>query len=89
MRAWLEFHDSTLVAMRQVGTVVEIALDAYVHRWERIDDGWRGTGWTQPVRVAVYGAMRSPSTPASPREMATGSVMVGPIVHENWVPLFR
>ena len=49
--------------------------------------GWRGTGWTQPVRVAVYGAARSPSAMASPTEITTGCVMVGSIVHENLVPL--
>ena len=87
MRDWLEFHDSTLVDVRHVGSGVEITLSAYVHRWERIAGRWRGTGWMHPVRITVHGGARVASAPIWPRAVSTGSVTAGAMVHENVVQL--
>jgi hypothetical protein len=53
MSTWIEFHDSTISAIASDGTSIRINLDAYVHRWERVEAVWKGTGWMQPVQIIV------------------------------------
>ena len=43
MTDWLEFHDSTLTGVVTRDTQVELLLEAYIHRWERLDDTWSGS----------------------------------------------
>ena len=69
MTDWLEFHDSTLTGFDARETHVELLLDAYIHRWERLDDpvpisdGWLQLHSTAPSHVVrlplqVSGAIR-------------------------------
>ena len=83
----MEFHDSTLVDVRHVGSGIEITLTAYVHRWERIAGRWRGTGWMHPVRITLHGGPSFASSSIWPRAISTGSVTAGAVVHENVVQL--
>src|SRR6266705_2357790 len=82
----IEFHDSTLSSVTQEGESVRIALDAYVHRWARVDGTWKGTGWVQPVQINVVGAAKV-TVPKLPVALHGGSVAVGRAMHENVVPL--
>ena len=66
MPAWVEFHDSTLESASLGFDGVTLLFDAYVHRWERIDGRWVGTGWSQPVSISIGGP-------------AVGRDMVGPV----------
>jgi hypothetical protein len=57
-RTWLELHDSTVNAVRRDPSGVIVELDAYVHRWDAVAEGWKGTGWMQPVLIR-FGISRS------------------------------
>ena len=86
-RSWIEFHDSDVNAIVAAGDAVSLHLDAYVHRWDRRNGEWVGTGWIQPVTVAV----RNGTTPITqvelPMEIADGYVRVNDTVYQNLVPL--
>jgi len=82
----IEFHDSTLSSAIHEGESVRIALDAYVHRWARVDGSWKGTGWVQPVQISVVGAAKV-TVPSLPVVLHGGSVAVSRVMHENLVPL--
>jgi hypothetical protein len=77
MTDWLEFHDSTLKAIGARDTQVELLLDAYIHRWERVDADWRGTGWMQGVRIVVDNAIGPVGVPLLPMDVSDGRVQLG------------
>ena len=77
MTDWLEFHDSTLTGFDAKDTHLELLLDAYIHRWERLNEGWRGTGWMQSVRIVVSNAIGPSTVPLVPVEIADGRLQVG------------
>ena len=49
----IEFRDSRLIALAQVGDDVWLDVDDHVHRWERIDGVWKGTGWSQGLPLYI------------------------------------
>ena len=61
----IEFHDSTISSVEHNGEAARLTLDAYVHRWERVNESWKGTGWGQRVEILVLGAAKltSPDLP--------------------------
>jgi hypothetical protein len=77
MTDWLEFHDSKLLRLDATDTNVEFLLDAYIHRWERANGGWRGTGWMQGVRIAVSDAVGPSVLPALPEGISDGWLQLG------------
>jgi hypothetical protein len=84
---WLEFHDSTLTGFDARDTRVELLLDAYIHRWERLDDQWRGTGWMQGVRIVVSNAVGPSAVPVLPVEISDGWLRLGAVAHNDLVRL--
>jgi hypothetical protein len=79
MSEWLEFHDSILTAIRPGETHVELLLDAYIHRWERVNDDWRGTGCCQRVRITMTRPVAVPAAPLLPVAIADGGVQLDAI----------
>ena len=77
MTDWLEFHDSILTAIVARDARVELLLDAYIHRWERMDAGWRGTGWMQSVRIVVDNAIGPVDVSLLPMAISDGRVQLG------------
>ena len=73
---WLEFHDSTLSAFDARETQVDLLLDAYIHRWETLNDGWTGTGWKQSVRITVSDAIAIPAFPLLPVGISDGRLQL-------------
>jgi hypothetical protein len=73
---WLEFHDSILTAFDARAKHVELLLDAYIHRWERLNDGWRGTGWMQSVRIVMSNAITVPAVPPLPVDISDGGLQL-------------
>ena len=82
----IEFHDSTISTIAHDDEAARLTLDAYVHRWERVNDSWKGTGWGQRVEILVLGAAKVTS-PELPAELRGGTVRSGQVTHENLVPL--
>jgi hypothetical protein len=80
---WLEFHDSTLTGFDARETHVELLLDAYIHRWERLNDGWRGTGRMQSVRIIVSDAIGLSAVPLIPVDISDGRLQLGTVAHNN------
>ncbi|HYV17947.1 MAG TPA: hypothetical protein VFC25_02825 [Verrucomicrobiae bacterium] len=82
----VEFHDSDLLAVEQVGRQVRISLDAYVHRWEQVDGCWKGTGWLQRV-TAVLDDSQASGIPEVPVELSDGVLRTGSATYDGLVPL--
>lgn len=53
MPDFLEFHDSTIVSVATDQQSLHIGIDAYVHRWQKVEGRWMGSGWVQPVRITL------------------------------------
>jgi hypothetical protein len=87
MTDWLEFHDSILIGFDAEEPQVQLLLDGYVHRWERLDEGWSGTGWMQNVRIVVSNAVGPSAVPPLPVDISDGQLHVGTVCHDNLVRL--
>lgn len=87
MPTWIEFHDSTLVALNRAGADVEILLEAYVHRWETNGKTWQGTGWMQPVRITVSKVVGESVTLGLPIGVSQGRLQLGAVNHDNVLQL--
>ena len=87
MTEWLEFHDSILTGVDARETRVELLLDAYIHRWEKHDEQWRGTGWMQGVRIVVSNVVGPLAMPVLPAEIAVGWLRRGAVAHNDLVRL--
>lgn len=87
MPEWIEFHDSILKAADSTSGDIEILLNAYVHRWNEVNCEWRGTGWMQPVRILIRGALSVAAPPITPVDLRTGRLTVGTVTHDNLCPL--
>ena len=86
-RRWIEFHDSDVNAIVAAGDAVSLHLNASVHRWERRDGAWVGTGWMQPVTIVVRTGTAPTSQFKAPLEIADGYVRVNDTVYRNLVRL--
>ena len=86
MRSSVELHDSTISAITVEGPSVRISVDAYVHRWERVDSRWKGTGWIQPVQMLLANAPNAERAEC-PVDLAGGKVQAGLVTYNNLVPL--
>jgi len=87
VRSWIEFHDSHLDAIAMSSDGASVHLRAYVHRWERRDGEWVGTGWIQPVTITVRTSPGPVATRETPVDVWVGSIRVDETVHNNLVPL--
>ncbi len=87
MPSWIEFHDSELLGVNAVDGGVEVLLSAYVHAWDVGEDGRRGTGWSQPVRIKLTNAVASAVEYALPLRISNGHMTVGVEISRNLVPL--
>ncbi len=86
MQRAIEFHDSELIGLETAGDWLVLSLDAYVHRWERIEGLWTGTGWMQPVTLRLKAAA-SATRLWLPVRVSEGSLSVGSAQLGNLVPL--
>jgi hypothetical protein len=86
MRIELEFHDSEILSIAQVGTAIQINLDAYVHRWDKSSGAWKGEGWSQPVVITLAGELK-PFPTLESKDLETGEIQAGETVHTHLVPL--
>lgn len=84
---WIEFHDSTVLSLIQVGADLEIGLEAYVHRWEKHRDAWSGTGRSQPVRVVIRNVLAPSVRFDGPVDISDGCLRIGQVEHDNGVEL--
>lgn len=86
LRNSIELHDSTVSSIAIEDRSVRIKLDAYVHRWNKVDAAWKGTGWIQPAEVVIVGAVITQQT-EFPVELGGGKIIVEDVVYNNLVPL--
>ena len=87
LRYWIEFHDSTVLSLTQAGADVEIVLDAYVHRWENRRNAWFGTGWSQPIRMAIKNVVDRAIRFEVPAGISCGGLRIGDVEYVNCVKL--
>jgi hypothetical protein len=85
-RTELEFHDSKILSVAQVGTSVQIALEGYVHRWSKATGAWKGEGWSQTVLITFTGTL-DPAQEHGAAELDSGEIRAGEIEHSHLVPL--
>ncbi len=50
----LEFHDSSVLSINEVGDSIVIILDAYVQKWKEAENEWKGCGVSQKVKISVF-----------------------------------
>lgn len=86
-RTELEFHDSRLVSVAQVDGSIHLALDAYVHRWDKSTGVWKGEGWGQPVLVTMTGELAPAQAALAAVELDTGEIQAGELAYTHLVPL--
>ena len=86
MQTEMEFHDSTVIAISRDGSTLCIHFDAYVHRWEIIEGEWKGSGWAQPVKIAMLDAICT-HTPRLPADLDGGKLETAGATHSDMVPL--
>ena len=86
MPSSLEFHDSTLLDIERHGMSIRLRLDAYVHQWDMVDGRWTGSGWVQPVEIAIDESTMK-QRPQLPVDLDGGVLEVGETYHTNLVPL--
>ena len=86
MTQYLEFHDSVLIAFSATKAHAELLLDAYIHRWQKVDGEWAGTGWMQSVRIAVSHPIGQLTAPVLPADISDGRLSVGTKVPVHLVP---
>ena len=87
MSAWLELHDSRLVAIEQGSATIRLLLDGYIHRWDMADGDWKGTGWIQPVQITVGNVATQVVSLKLPVEIADGVLQCGNVSHDSVMPL--
>jgi hypothetical protein len=73
------------MALNQAGGDWEFLFDAYVHRWDAQASGWKGTGWSQPVRILVRNAVGSLVVPVLPAAVSDGRLRLGDVERRNLV----
>jgi hypothetical protein len=86
MPDFLEFHDSTIVALSTDQLSLQIGMDAYVHRWQSVEGRWTGRGWVQSVRITVSAPTGLPQLEL-PATLASGSVELSGCTYGNLLPL--
>lgn len=87
MRSELEFHDSRLISVAQVDGAIHVALDAYIHRWDKSTGVWKGEGWRQPVLVTLTGDLKPAQAALAAAALETGEIQAGKIAHTHLIPL--
>lgn len=53
----IELHDSRMTRIRSEGSAVVLELNAYIHVSDGIPGVDAGTGWRQPIRMTIEGAV--------------------------------
>lgn len=86
-RSELEFHDSKIVSVAQVDGAIQIALDAYLHRWDKSTGVWKGEGWRQPVLITMTGTLSPAHASLAAVDLETGEIQAGEIAHTHLIPL--
>ena len=86
MHNTVEFHDSQIFAIACEGNSVRISLNAYVHRWDRVEGRWKGTGWTQCVEILLVDTF-PPEPLELPAHLLGGKVIVGDVAYKDLLPL--
>ena len=87
MRNELEFHDSMIVSIAQVGKVIHITLNGYLHRWDKSSGVWKGEGWRQPVLITMTGDLPTAQAGIPAATLETGDIELGEITYTHLVPL--
>lgn len=83
----IEFHDSTVHAIRSDGANAVIEVTAYVHSSAGRPGADAGTGWHQRAEMVVTGVVFGQNAPALPLVLEDGVVTVGAERFANVVPL--
>src|SRR6478752_5375621 len=82
----IEFHDSKLASVEQVGATVVLSFDAiYIHESVGVPGVDAGVGWYQPCTFTISDAQVS-SSGSLPSSVADGFVRLGHTLHQNGLP---
>ena len=87
MNLAIEFHDSELTSMGKRGDVLQLRLNAYIHKSEGRPGVDAGTGWWQDTQITVErGVVEGPIT-NWPAEMYDGVLEIDGERFDNGVPV--
>jgi hypothetical protein len=80
---WLEFHDSTVLAVQLDSMRAVIDLDGYFHLWEGDGSSRRGSGWTHHVQLELdFPAVEGELT-TLPARLSDGRVISKSVSYEE------
>ncbi len=87
MNLAIEFHDSTVEAVRTAGRDAVLEMTVYVHGSAGRPGFDPGTGWYQPADLVLSGAVIGDRVPAPPLQLEDGTVTLGGERLDGCVPL--
>ncbi len=86
----IEFHDSTLSAIRLVGGDVVLDLSpAYLHCWTKDGGAWVGTGWNQPASVRISSGALEQGQVAEPVTISDDAITIDGLPYRKLLPVSR
>ena len=83
----IELHDTTVVAIAEVGEQIVVMLRAYVHQSEG-RPGWdAGSGWAQAAALTFAYASVGGEIPDLPADVMEGDLIVDGEIQSNSIPI--
>ncbi len=83
----LEFHDSTLAAVRTEGDLLLQLRPGYIHHWEHDGLAWTGVGRLQDVQLRLIAGRFVGKMAETETDIADGTISVDDATFENLVPV--
>lgn len=83
----IELHDSDLLSITVADTTLVLSVRAYVHRWQKVDSKWLGTGWSQAAELRILSAALPVSLDSAPDDIYGGELVAGPTRYDNVFPV--
>lgn len=84
----IEFHDSTLSAIRRVSDDVVLDLSpAYLHCWKKDGGVWVGTGWIQPASVRISRGTLEQGEVAEPVTISDDAITINGQPYRKLLPV--
>ena len=87
MNSSIEFHDSRIEAITEVGTQIFLFLTAYLHRSEGKPGVDAGTGWKQAAALSFYDAEIESADLELPVDISYGGLMLEGVEFPNEIPV--
>lgn len=84
----IELHDSYLGSyVMQNGALIFDLCPAYLHKWEKENGTWVGTGWHQNASIKIENVKELHKKPTLPVEISDGRLSVEDTIFNDLIPV--